>query len=212
MQKCKIRKWKFVEELEKYYDEAITKFWLILNFRNKEEVHILFHVSLSTGAVILAGWRHVGHVNLTEIGKYAKFGGDKAYNDWHNEHFKDRFCKCKQTVSFILNGIYQFFVKNPTNLIPNPIEPERQLGLTIYRLAHWYLFPVVNNLFGISKSLAKKTFNHLEWWVDATAYSAYLKMPENENEWINKIKDFIENYEFPSIGTWYGFHGYISSK
>ena len=55
MQKCKIRKWKFVEEVEKYFDEAITKFWLILNFRSKEEVDILFHVSLSTGAVILAG-------------------------------------------------------------------------------------------------------------------------------------------------------------
>ena len=39
-----------------------------------------------------------------------------------------------------------------------PIKPERQLGLTIYHLAHACSFPVVNDLYGISKSVSTKTF------------------------------------------------------
>lgn len=46
-------------------------------------------------------------------------------------------------------------------MVPNPIEPDRLLGLTIYRLAHGCTFPVVRDIFTISKSLATKTFNHV---------------------------------------------------
>ena len=37
-------------------------------------------------------------------------------------------------------------------------------------------------------------------------------MPSTEQEWINKIKGFIENYEFLCIGPWDGFHVYVCSK
>ena len=37
-------------------------------------------------------------------------------------------------------------------------------------------------------------------------------MPSTEQEWINEIKGFIENYEFPCIGAWDGFHVYVCSK
>ena len=37
-------------------------------------------------------------------------------------------------------------------------------------------------------------------------------MPSTEQEQINEIKGFIENYEFPCIGAWDGFHVYVCSK
>ena len=37
-------------------------------------------------------------------------------------------------------------------------------------------------------------------------------MPSTEQELINKIKDFIENYEFPCIGAWDCFHVYVCLK
>ena len=37
-------------------------------------------------------------------------------------------------------------------------------------------------------------------------------MLSTEQEWINEIKGFIENYEFPCIGTWDTFHVYVCSK
>ena len=36
---------------------------------------------------------------------------------------------------FILNRIPAMIVKQPTNMIPNPVEEYRQLALTIYRFA-----------------------------------------------------------------------------
>ena len=37
---------------------------------------------------------------------------------------------------FILNRILAMIVKQPTNMIPNPVEEYRQLALTIYRFAY----------------------------------------------------------------------------
>ena len=37
-------------------------------------------------------------------------------------------------------------------------------------------------------------------------------MPSTEQEWINEITGFIENYKFPCIGAWDGFHVYVCSK
>ena len=56
----KIKKRKFEGEVEEYCYEARGKLRFNLNCRNEEEVDVLFHVSLSTVAVILAGWRYVG--------------------------------------------------------------------------------------------------------------------------------------------------------
>ena len=35
-------------------------------------------------------------------------------------------------------------------------------------------------------------------------------MPENEDEWKEELKGFIENCEFPCVEAWDGFHVYIS--
>ena len=40
----------------------------------------------------------------------------------------------------------------------------------------------------------------------------YIKLPTSDEEWKDELKDLIENFEFPCISAWDGFHVYISSK
>ena len=37
-------------------------------------------------------------------------------------------------------------------------------------------------------------------------------MPQTDAEWETEMRGFIENYEFPTVGAWDGFHVYISTK
>ena len=43
-------------------------------------------------------------------------------------------------------------------------------------------------------------------------FDEYVKMASTEQEWINEIKDFIENYETSFVEAWDGFHVYVCSK
>ena len=65
----------------------------------------------------------------------------------------------RDTFEYILNELSPLITKVPTNLQPNPIEPHRQLGLTLYRLAHGCDFQVIEDVFGVSKALGAQTFN-----------------------------------------------------
>ena len=60
----------------------------------------------------------------------------------------------QRTINIILNRIEASIVKKPTNLVPEPIEPKKQLGLTVYKLAHGCTFRVIGDVLGISGSLA----------------------------------------------------------
>ena len=64
--------------------------------------------------------------------------------------------------------------------MPDPIQPEKQLALTIYRLAHGCSFAVVSDLFVVSKALAIEKFNHVIRELPANFYNCYVKMTENE--------------------------------
>ena len=115
--------------------------------------------------------------------------------------------------NIILNRIgASIVIVNPTNLVPEPIEPNRQLGLTIYKLARSCTFTVKGNVFGILESLATQTFIHAVRELVVNLLNEYTKMPSTEQEWINETKDFIENYEFPCIGAWDTFPIYVYSK
>ena len=71
MWKCKKRKWKFEEEVENKFKRAKVRFnWTA----EEQEVNVLFHDTLSTAAVISVRQRLLVHVNLIEMGKWAKFG------------------------------------------------------------------------------------------------------------------------------------------
>ena len=127
-----------------------------------------------------------------------------AYQNWEDDQFKERFRINRETFNFILQTIEPYITKTPTNIVPDPIEPEKQLALTIYRLAHGVSFLVIGDLFGISKSLAIKTFNHVVRELVIHLYNDYIKLPTSEEELVTKLKGFIENYEFSCTGAWMG--------
>ena len=101
----------------------------------------------------------------------------------------------------ILDVIRPYIEKVPTNLNKNPITPDRQLGLTLYRLGHGVTYTVLEELFGVSESLAAITFNKVCRVLTATLYKEYVKMPQSNDEWEAELIKFIENYEFPTIGA-----------
>ena len=133
-----------------------------------------------------------------------------VYFDSDNVQFKSKFRLTKDNFSIILNRIEASFVKTPPNLVPEPTEPNRQLGLTIYKLAHGCTFTVIRDVFGISKYLATQSFNHVVRELVLIIFDEYVKMPSTEQEWLNEIKSFIENHESPCIGAWEAF--YVCSK
>ena len=71
-------------------------------------------------------------------------------------------------------------VKTPTNLVSEPIEPNRQLGLTVYKLAHGCTFTVIGDVFGISEFLATQTFNHVVRELVGNLFDEYVKMSSTE--------------------------------
>ena len=91
-------------------------------------------------------------------------------------------------------------------MVPNPIEDHLQLGLTIYRLAHGCSFKFIMDIFGVSQSLATETFNNVIKCMVLTLYYEFVCLPRTEADWANECKRFIENYEFPCVGAWDGFH------
>ena len=64
----------------------------------------------------------------------------------------------------------------------------------------------------MSISLASVTFNKVWRVLVATLYNRYVKLPRTDEEWEAELKDFLENYEFPCVNAWDGFHVYVSSK
>ena len=135
-----------------------------------------------------------------------------AYQNWEDDQFKERFRINRETFNFILQTIEPYITKTPTNIVLDPIEPEKQLALTIYRSAHGVSFLVIGDLFGISKLLAIKTFNHVVRELVIHLYNDYIKLTTSEEELVTELKGFIKNYEFPCIGAWDGSHVYVSSK
>ena len=142
----------------------------------------------------------------------AKNWWTNVYNNWDEIDFKNRFRITRETFHYILNRIQPFIEKTPTNLVPTPIEADRQLALTIYRLAHGCSFPVLSDIFGVSKSLAVDVFNHVVRELMTHLYGEFIKLPITDDEWVQEIKGFIENYEFPCIGAWDGFHVFTATK
>ena len=134
-----------------------------------------------------------------------------VYRNWSEEDFKAKMRINRATCNFILDGIYEDIILTPTNLKPNPTSPDRQLALTIYRLDTGCTYSTLSDLFGVSVSAASKFFNKICRLMVISLYDRYACLPTNDEEWQNEIRGFLENYEFPCVGAWDGFHVYINS-
>lgn len=135
-----------------------------------------------------------------------------GYVNWDEEEFKSRVRINRENFEFILTAIRPHITKTPTNFEPRPIEPHRQLALTLYRLGHGCSFKILEDVFGVSRSLAIETFNYVIRVMVTTLYDEFVFMPQTEDEWKNEIKGFIENYAFPCIGAWDGFHVSVATR
>ena len=106
------------------------------------------------------------------------------YRSWTDDEFKERLRINKETFEFILERIQPFIYKQPMRMVPNPIETHRQLGLTIYWMAHGCSFKVIKDIFGVSQSLARETFNKVIKVMVSTLYNEFVCLPVSEEEWI----------------------------
>ena len=131
---------------------------------------------------------------------------------WDEEQLKSRVRVNRESVEFLLTEIAPSISKTPTNFQPNPIEPHRQLGLTLYRLAHGCSYQVIEDVFGVSKSLATDNFNFVIRILVAKLCDQFVVLPKTEEEWKTELKGFIENYAFPCIGGWDGFHVHVATR
>ena len=135
-----------------------------------------------------------------------------GYQTWTEEEFKKRLRIKRETFEYIIGEIRLDIQKEPTNFKPNPTSVDRQLANTLYRLAHGCSFSTLSDLFGVSISSASETFNYVCRVLVSRLYDRHVRLPETEEELEKEIRGFIENYEFPCIGAWDGFHVYVSTK
>ena len=117
----------------------------------------------------------------------------------------------RETFNFLLCRIEQGIIKEPTVMAPNPIELHRQLASTIYRTAHGCSFQVLKYIFGVSQLLSTQIFNKVIRVLISSFYDEFIKLPNNEEEWVQESIPFIENYKFPCVGAWDGFHVNITT-
>ncbi|CAH3128541.1 unnamed protein product [Pocillopora meandrina] len=111
-----------------------------------------------------------------------------GYRNWDDTAFKKRLCTNRATFQFILGKIEDQLVKKPTRFKPEPIPSDTQLAICLYRLAHGSTYSTVGDLFGVAESTASVIFNQHE------------------------LESFLENWEFPCVRAWNGFHVYVSTK
>ena len=137
---------------------------------------------------------------------------ENGYYNRSDKKFKKSFRITRDIFEHILEEILPDLIKTPTPMKPNPITPATQLAITLYRLAHGCSLSALEDVFGWSIPANDKTFNYVCRVLVQRLYDRYVRLPETEEEWTAEIKGFTENYEFPCVGAWDGFHVYVSSQ
>ena len=64
----------------------------------------------------------------------------------------------------------------------------------------------------MSVSAANKFFNKVCRVPVAKFYDRFVYLSSTDAEWEAEVRGFLENYEFPCVDVWDGFHVYINSK
>lgn len=135
-----------------------------------------------------------------------------GYQYWDHQSFKKRFRVSRNTFQYILEEIEDLLQKEATRMVPHPTTPAAQLALCLYRLAHGCTFLTVGDLFGVAESTANCIFHDVCKAIVECLYDKFVYLPRNPDEWNQELRNFLENWEFPCVGAWDGFHVYISTK
>ena len=103
---------------------------------------------------------------------------------------------------FLVDSVRAYLQKTQTNACSDPIPPQKEFALTLYRLAHGTSYLKTGALFRVSEAkLACVTFNHLVLCriIAVILDDIYVKLPD---DWKKELTGFIENYSFPCVGMW----------
>ena len=136
---------------------------------------------------------------------------DDGYQNWNDAQFKKRMRVTRETFQFILDSTSDQ-IRKETTKFKEPTSPDVQLGLTLYRLAHGCSYGTVGDLFGVAPSTACSFFNTVTNVIVQSLYDDLVKLPQNEEEWKKELTSFIEDWEFPCVGAWDGFHVFINCQ
>ena len=82
-----------------------------------------------------------------------------GYANWTDKQFKKRLRVNRDTFHFILNNISDLIIREVTKF-KQPVSPDRQLAITLYRLAHGCSHSTVGDLFGVASSIACEAQTH----------------------------------------------------
>lgn len=123
--------------------------------------------------------------------------------------FKMRLRATRDTFRFILDAVIGD-IRKETTKFKEPTSPECRLGLTLYRLAHGCSYTTVGDLFGVAPSTACTIFNHVVKVIVHALYDVYVTLPGSKEEWKAELTSFLQDWEFPCVGAWDGFHVYIN--
>lgn len=136
----------------------------------------------------------------------------EGYQSWSDAAFKRRFRVSRATFDFLLNEIGHEIVKQPTRMKPHPTTLDTQLAICLYRLAHGVTYLTVGDLFGVAASTAYCIFMDVCKVLVKILYDRFIYLPKTIDEWTHELQGFLENWEFPCVGAWDGFHVYVSSR
>ena len=117
-------------------------------------------------------------------------------------------------LNLLLNTLWDGLILTPTNFVPEPTSLDRQLTVSLYRLtarqAHGVTYTVLEDVLGIWEKLGCLFFKKVICLIVAYFYNEYMKLPETDEQWKVKVPEFIENYWFPAVGAWNGFHIHVN--
>ena len=99
----------------------------------------------------------------------------------------------RETFQFFLGEIEAQLCKEPTRLKPEPIPPDMQLAICLYRLARECTYSTVGELFGVAESTASVIFNQVCKILVSTLYDRFMYLPRSSAEWKEELKSFLEN-------------------
>ena len=133
--------------------------------------------------------------------------GTELYNQKSDEEFSEKIRINRTTFNLLLNTLWDGLILRPANFVcrsqHHQIDSWQQHGVTQ---------TVLKDVSGISKESGCAFFNKVICLIVAYLYDKYVKLPEPNEQWEGEVRGFIENYRFPAVGAWDGFHNHVNSQ
>ena len=115
--------------------------------------------------------------------KFRKEQWTDLHRQKSDEEFSEKTRINRTTFNLLLNTLWDGLVLTPTNFVPEPTSPDRQLAASLYRLAHGVTYTVLEDVLGISKESGCVFFNKVIRLIVAYFYDEYVKLPETDEQW-----------------------------